>query len=375
MIPLFKVFMHAAAKEHVAAVLDSGYIGQGSAVEAFENELKTLLGAPVLTVNSCTSALDLALHLIGIGPGDQVITTAQTCTATNGVIVRRGAIPVWADIDPVTGLIDPRSVEAVIGAIAPEAKAIMAVDWGGAPCDYDTLKSFGIPVIEDAAHALLARYKDQPIAESGGDYVCWSFQAIKHLTTGDGGALKTPPDQMERARLLRWYGLDRRSKASFRCEQNIEEVGYKYHMNDIAAAIGLANVDSMPEIVGTHQQHAAFYEARFSGLDPAFVSRPPRCFRGYDHESAWWLYTLCVNDRAAFSQWMADRGIETSPVHARNDRHTAFASVAQGIGPLPGLDHFAAHEIAIPVGWWLSPEDLERIVVAVIGYAAAQEKL
>lgn len=349
MIPLFKVSMNPEAVGAVGDVLLSGYIGQGPKVEQFEAALQHLLElpAPPLTVSSCTAALDLALHLIGVGPGDEVITTPVTCTATNSPIVTRGARPVWADVDPHTGLIDPQDVAR---KITRRTRAIMAVDWGGALCDYDALKRFGLPVIQDAAHSLTAGV--------GGDYVCWSFQAIKHLTTGDGGALWTPAADLERARLLRWYGLDRRSKADFRCEQNIQEVGYKAHMNDVAATIGLANITRTPEIVAAHRANAAHYHAALEGAP--HVTRPP-----WDGDSSWWLYTLLVEDRAGFMRHLAERGVASSPVHARNDTHDAFRFPN---GPLPGVDHFASRNVAIPVGWWLSAAEREQIVEAVCAW-------
>lgn len=353
-IDLFRVAMSPEAKKRVAEVLTPDangriYCGQGEQVEAFEGALMDLLDlpAPPLTTNSCTSAIDLALHLIGVGPGDAVITTPMTCTATNSPIVTRGAVPVWADVDPYTGLIDPADVAR---KLTPHVKAIMAVDWGGALCDYGALKETGLPVIQDAAHHLTTPQ---------GDYATYSFQAIKFLTTGDGGALWCPPDQLERARLLRWYGLDRRSKADFRCEQDITEVGYKYQSNDIAAAIGLANIGMARENIRKCQANAAYYDQHIESYE---VSRAP-----LDPQSACWLYTLLMDDRPGFIAHMADRGIACSPVHARNDQHTAFHFLG---GPLPGVDHFAARNVAIPVGWWLSNADREQIVDAVRAWGA-----
>jgi len=391
--------MSSKAADRVREVLESGYIGQGEVVERFEAEFGRLVGAPYppLSVNSGTSALDLALHLIGVEPGDEVISTPMTCTATNTVIVNRRAKIVWADIDPITGLIDPEDVGR---KITRRTKAIMAVDWAGRPCDYRALKEYGIPVVEDAAHALLAQIDGASIATAGGDYVCWSFQAIKHLTTGDGGALLPPADQLERGRLLRWYGLDRRSTKSFRCEQNITEAGYKYQMNDINASIGLANLEFAECAVAACRANAAWYHRRLGGVDAEQVSGF-RCqvsredgeevsgFRGQisgehgvdaitlpppDPGSAWWLYTLLVPDRDRFIAFMEDAGIEASPVHARNDRHTGFQQVSgfrdqvSGNDALPGVDRFAAHEVAIPVGWWLRVEERERVAEAVSGW-------
>lgn len=351
MIPLFKVAMSPEAPARVAEVLTSGYIGQGEQVERFEAALQELLGtpAPPLTTNSCTSAIDLALHLIGVGPGDAVLTTPVTCTATNSPIVTRGAVPFWVDVDPLTGLIDPAKIEQALwkASINYRPAAIMAVDWGGALCDYKVLRSFGSPVIQDAAHSLTAG--------TGGDYVTWSFQAIKHLTTGDGGALWCPPEQLERARLLRWYGLDRRSKADFRCEQNIQEVGYKYHMNDIAAVIGLANIGGVRGLIEEHRANAEAYGRHLKNIPG--VALPQQ-----NDRSAWWLYTLLAEDRQGFTSYLADHGIAASPVHARNDTHRAFRYPN---GPLPGVDHFASRNVAIPVGWWLSADDWQHIIKTV----------
>lgn len=348
-IPLFNVTMAPDAALRVAAVLGSGYIGQGPRCEEFEAALAPVLGtpAPPLLLNSCTSAIDLALHLIGVGPGDEVVTTPMTCTATNSPIVTRGARPVWADIDPATGLIDPADVAQ---KLTPATKAILAVDWGGAPCDYAALRSFGLPVIQDAAHG--------PSGGARGDYICWSFQAIKHLTTGDGGALWCPPEQLERARLLRWYGLDRRSKADFRCEQRITEVGYKYQSNDIAAAIGLANLPGLDARRQAARTNAYAYHLAFAGQP--YVRETPWC-----DDSSYWLYTLLVPDRAGFIAHLADWGIASSPVHARNDLHPAFDFPA---GPLPGVDIFAASNVAIPVGHWLTAADVDAIIQAVLAW-------
>lgn len=356
------------------------YLGQGKKVDAFEEKLKAFLQSEqdVLTVNSCTSALDLALHLTDVipemapeGTSKTVVTTPMTCTATNSPIVTRGAAILWADVDPITGLIDARSVkEAVEEGIewsGRPPKAIMAVDWAGRLCDYGALRGAagGIPIIQDAAHSFGAELGGMPMMKRmHGDYVCFSFQAIKTLTTGDGGALICPnTEQTERARLLRWYGLDRRGKADFRCEQMIEEVGYKYHMNDIAAGIGLVNIYDVPDTLWIHRNNAETYRTILAGHSQFLI--PPQ-----DDGSAWWLFTLLVSDRDSFIAYLKERGIAASPVHARNDTHPAFKRVAlNGKKRLPGVDYFAAHEVAIPAGWWLQNEDKLRVLDAVLGWA------
>lgn len=360
MIPLFKVYMHPEAKLDVADVLDSGYIGQGPQVERFEADLQKFLGCPVppLTVNSGTSALDLAYHLIGIGPGDSIVSTPMSCTATNNPLALRGANIVWADVNKYTGLIDHVDVAR---KITWKTKAIVAVDWGGQPCQYNELRKFGIPVVQDAAHSFGAHYNGNPICMSGGTHVCFSFQAIKHLTTGDGGCLMPPVDQIERGRLLRWFGFDRRSKADFRCSQTIPECGFKYQMNDIAAAIGIRNLQSMPSVIGRHRDNAKVYHGAFRNLRKIVppIDSP---------QSSWWLYTLIMPTEEARDRFMVfanERGFVASPVHARNDKHPPLAFPS---GPLPGVDYFSSHEVAIPVHWDVSQANIETIVEAVFDF-------
>jgi dTDP-4-amino-4,6-dideoxygalactose transaminase len=356
-IPLFKVFMAPDAKDRAGVTLDSGYVGEGPRVQEFEQAFAELVGfssRPPLALNSCTSALDLACHLTGVGLGDEVITTPMTCTATNGVLVNRGARIVWADVDPLTGLIDPADVAR---KITRRTRAIMAVDWAGRSCDYRALRFFGQPVIQDAAHNLFID------PENCGHYVAWSFQAIKHLTTGDGGALLVPAGQYNRGRLLRWYGLDRTSSADFRCSQDIKEAGFKYHMNDIAASIGLANLPHVAELVAHHRENAAWFSQSLQGVPG--ITLPPA-----DPGSSWWLYCLLADDRASLIDHLASRGISASPVHRRNDTHPAFYYPN---GPLPGVDHFADHEVAIPVGWWISENDRGRIVAAVLEWSHSRQ--
>lgn len=372
-IPVFKVLTSPAAAAGVAAVLASGYLGQGERCEELEQAFGAVVDAPEppLFVNSCTSAIDLALHLIGVGALDEVITTPITCTATNSHLVHRGATIVWADVDPLTGNLDPTSVAKLI---TPRTRAVIAVDWAGRPCDYDALRRAapGLPIIEDAAHAFRAKRLGRSIAvrehyahvgavPQGGDYVCWSTQAIKHLTTGDGGFLQTPPEQLERARLLRWYGLDRRSGADFRCAQEIGEVGYKYQANDLAAAIGLANLPLAVEAVARSREHAAYYCRRLAAV-------PGVAFPDYDPGCSYWLFTLVVPDRASLMAWLAARGIASSQVHARNDKHTAFKAASVTRCSLFGVDYFDAHQVSIPCGWWVTEAEREEIADAIVAW-------
>jgi dTDP-4-amino-4,6-dideoxygalactose transaminase len=349
-IPLFKVAMSPDAGPAVSAVLASGYIGQGPKVDAFELAIQKELGferRPIAT-NSCTSALDLAYELIGIKEGDYVVSTPVTCTATNAPLVNRGARILWADVDPRTGLIDPQYVSDLCGKYA--VKAIVAVDWAGAYCDYDALEQMGPPVVEDAAHMYL------PGGFTGGDnigdYVCHSYQAIKHLTCADGGSIHVPRRDEKLAELLRWYGLDRKSSASFRCAQIAPVAGFKYHMNDVAAAIGLANINLARENVEASRSCARFYHANL----------PDGIERSTSPDGACWIYCVLVDNQESFIRHLGSKGIEASPVHARNDKHPAMRGAKWS--KLYGVDLFCSREVAIPCGWWVTEEDRNRVVEA-----------
>lgn len=383
MVDLFRPYMAPHAGARVADLLkyrDDGrmFIGQGAQVDLFERALKKTLDATqdVITTNSGTSALDLAMHIAGVGPGKTVIATPMTCSASNSPVYTKFARIIWADVDPSTGLISPESVsdrvEWCARHLGQAPAAIIAVDWGGKLCDYPALfqaaavEMFGrrwqVPIIQDAAHSFLATEDGVPGAQSGADFICYSFQAIKHLTTVDGGALicKTP-ENTERARLLRWYGLDRTQGDSFRCSQDIQEPGFKYHMNDVAAAIGLANIADVEQIVADHRYNATYYDNKLSKADGQAIVLPAP-----DEGSSWWLYTLCVGNRDAFIEFMKARGVDCSQVHRRNDVHPGFTRRTYGHMSLPGVDYFADHEVAIPVGWWLTEQDRQQVVTAVL---------
>lgn len=357
MINLFKVRMSDDSSSMVKDVLESGYVGQGPKVEQFENLLFEELKSDIrpITVNSCTSAIDLALHLCNVNPGDEVISTPQTCFASQVGIINRHANIRWADINPITGLIDPNSVEKLI---TKKTKAIIAVNWAGKFCDYSRLKSFGVPVIEDAAHtwdSFLDVYVDR------GDYICYSFQAIKFLTCSDGGLLITPKEKEEDARLLRWYGLDRTKNESFRCTQNIKRAGFKYHMNDVCAAIGITNIPEARQSVLDHRKNAKYYCE--SLRDCSSITIPD-----YDETCSYWLYSLLVEKgtKEHFMEYLKENNIASSPVHYRNDRYDCTSKFSED--ELKGVDEFSAKQVSIPVGWWLTEIDKKHIVEVIKKY-------
>lgn len=350
-------------------VLWSGYVGQGPQVGRFEAALSGVTGNKhVLTVNSGTSAIQLALRLAGVR-GGSVITTPMTCAATAMPILAEGARIIWADIGSGTGNIDPADVER---KIAPDTRAILAVHWGGQPCDTDALtevaRRYGIPVIADAAHALGAAWDGFPIGSFTTDFTCFSLQAIKHITTVDGGILTTrTAEDYQRGKLLRWYGIDRETeRADARIEADIAEWGYKFHMNDVAATIGLAQLRHLSSVLRAQRANAAFYDKVLDGFPVGRQSVPAKA------EGAWWLYTLLLPNRRIreeFQAWMTEREIQVSQVHARLDGHSCFREFRAG--PLPGVDSFYDRMCCIPVHWALSEQERQRVADAVTGFYEA----
>lgn len=350
MIPLFKVGMSAGrAAEKVAGVLSSGFIGQGPIVERFEDALQEALQTETrpVTVNSCTSAIDLALELCGVDQNSEVIATPQTCFASNVHIIHRKAKIRWADIDPLTGLIDPASVARLVNK---KTKAIVAVNWAGKFANYGALKAFGVPVIEDAAHTWDS-FCGKDIER--GDYICYSFQAIKFLTTGDGGMLVCPPEKEAEARILRWYGLDRTKNESFRCTQNITRVGFKYHMNDISAAIGLSNIP-------VANRNVVFARQNSQHLIKT-VKNPLLTLPDWDETCSYWLFSMHVKPglKDDFMKYLAERRIASSPVHYRNDKYDSTIVFAEGA--LPGVDMFTETQVCIPNGFWVTAANIRYI--------------
>jgi dTDP-4-amino-4,6-dideoxygalactose transaminase len=362
MIPLFKVAMNPEADKAVGKVLNSGFIGQGEVVEMFEFQLEQCFNNSYLvTVNSGTSALHLALRLIKDKHPDKkyIISTPLTCTATNWAILAAGFEIIWADIEPNTLNICPLSVAK---SVTPLVAAVMVVHWGGAAADVKKIKSLtGLHIIEDCAHAFGSYYELPATLEentkvgNSGNYCCFSFQAIKHLTTGDGGMLILPnEEEYKKAKLLRWYGIDREGdRKDFRCEEPIKDWGYKFHMNDINAAIGIENLKIVGDNIRRHINNAGFYDYWLNEYAPKINTLY------YDEGSAYWIYSILVEERDNFQKAMKDRGVMCSQVHERNDLHPC---VSRYRTELPNLEKVIGKLSSLPVGWWVTDEDREYIV-------------
>jgi perosamine synthetase len=363
--PLFRV--HVPVEDSIKKikdVLNSGFINEGVQVKKFQDELKKFLGVRnLILTNSCTSALTLALKLSGVGPGTEVITSPMTCIATNTPIINLGAKIVWADIHPENGSINHQDIEKKINN---KTKAILFVNWAGTPCELEKIDKIGVKfkinTIQDSAHSFGATWNEN-CTSNYTDFTCFSFQAIKHLSTGDGGALICRDDKTSiLANKLKWFGLDRNTtkdeKGNWigqRWNENIvfEEVGYKFNMNNISAAIGLSQMKYISDLLNIHRRNASIYSDIFSGSDLIKKIKVPQ-----NATSSYWVYT-CIfngseNERNRLIENLNLEGIEAGLVHLPNDIYSAFKKSKTS---LPGTRAFSSTQISLPCGWWLSEKD------------------
>jgi dTDP-4-amino-4,6-dideoxygalactose transaminase len=354
-IPLFKVFL-APEKDlmpRLRDVLYSGQISEGEPVYEFERRFSSFVGlSNVLSFYSGTAALHTALLLAGVQPGDEVISTAMTAEPTNMAIRHAGGKIVWADVDPVNGNLTATSIAERLTA---RTRAIMVVHYGGIPAPMDSIRvvadQAGIPVIEDAAHALGARYGNRPIGTSSA-YTMFSLQAIKHMTTVDGGMLACKdPDDLPKGRTLRWFGIDRQVS---RTEVDVSNVGYKYHMNNVNATIGLVQLDHIAPLIERHIANGRYFDTALLGIPGLKL-----CSWDEKAEPSYWFYTVLAERRDDLARYLTEHGIANSQAHKRNDLHSVFASSRR---ELPGLDSFYPRMLHIPCGWWVTNEDRELIV-------------
>ncbi|MCC3158801.1 DegT/DnrJ/EryC1/StrS family aminotransferase [Hymenobacter sp. 15J16-1T3B] len=361
-ISLFSTFVHPSATQRVTDVLATTMLSEGRLVKEFESRLSSDLGmVNPAALNSGTSALHLAMEVAGVGPGDEVILSPQTFIASAICVVQVGAKPVFADIHYENGNINPADIEH---RITPRTKAIMAVHWGGYPCDMAEIKAIAerhnLLVIEDAAHAPGATYQGQAIG-SISDFTCFSFQAIKHLTTGDGGALcARDPEKAREVFRRRWFGIDRANSPVNEVgerEYDLSDVGYKYHLSDYAAALGLANLEGFWDRMDVRRARVQQYREGLQNVPGLthFVHQT-------DRESANWLFGFHVENRLAFIRALKSRGVASSVVHDGIDKNTLFGGKRH---ELVNQRRFDETQIHVPLHDALTAEQVAYIVDAI----------
>lgn len=360
-IPLFMPHVPPNAGNEVMDTLSSRWLGQGPKVDAFEAEFSRRFaeGREALAVGSGTDALHLAYLMAGISEGDEVLVPLFTCTATNIPLLYMGAVPVFVDVEPGTLNM---SVEDARNRISDRTKAIICVHYGGLPCDltglHELADEYGIPVIEDAAHALGASFQGVPIGAYS-QFTMFSFQAIKHITTGDGGMLTLmDANQRNLGESLRWFGIDRAKKQAGAWENDITDVGYKYQMTDIAAGMGLAALEDWDSNIALRKSLLEQYLVDLDGISGLEVLSKPIEGRGH----AAWLMTVSVENRRGLQRKLLEHGIEANQVHYRNDRYSIFGGRRRDF---PMMDLLEPNYLVLPMHTRMSTQDVTRIAQVV----------
>lgn len=362
-------------EEEIAAVTDtlrSGWITTGPKTKRFEEEFAGYIGAEgALALNSCTAGLHVALATLDVRLGDEVITTPMTFCASVNVIEHVGATPVLVDVEPDTLTIDPKKIEA---AITPRTRAIMPVHFAGHPADMNQImelaKANYLYVIEDAAHALPAKYEGQFIGTIG-DFTAFSFYATKNLTTAEGGMLTGVPGQLDRARVFSLHGMSRdawkRYSATGSWFYEVILPGFKYNMTDIQAALGLVQLERLEAMQRRRRAIMERYTAAFSELPEV---QPPT--ERQNVESAWHLYVLRLQlrqltiDRAQFIEELKQRNIGTSvhfiPVHLHPYYRHKYRW-QQNAFPVTYQEY--QRMLSLPLHPGLSDQDVDDVINAV----------
>lgn len=371
--PLFKVYLEKEdALSQLEKVFNSGFINEGMQVNQLKSELHKVFDTEyVVPMNSCTSALTVAMRLAGVSAGKNVVTSPMTCIASNTPIINLGADIKWADVDCETGMV---TAQTITDQIDENTVAVLFVNWGGVPAElieiWEACKKRGVKLIQDAAHAFMAEFNGKPINHFA-DYTCYSFQAIKHFTCGDGGAL-TCIDETEysAAQKLKWFGYDRENakdeKGNWKAQQADAdifegEVGYKFNMNNVAAAIGLAQLPKIAGIIAKHRRNAHYYDEIFASSNKIKpITRPEGA------NPSFWVYTCILADdidRDNVIDELAKVGVHSGQVHVPNDDYSCFDRYRQD---LPGVRRFAKHQISIPCGWWITEEMAKDIAAKML---------
>jgi dTDP-4-amino-4,6-dideoxygalactose transaminase len=359
--------------EDVARTLRGGWAGTGPRVKEFQSAFAKYIGAErAVAVGSCTAALHLAMVAAGIGEGDEVITTPLTFAATANAVVHSGAVPVFADVDPISMNIDPAEVER---RISPRTRAILPVHYAGRPCDMDALRlvahRYGLLLIEDAAHAIESRYRGRKVG-SLGDISCFSFYVTKNISTIEGGMLCTNREDIaSKAQILALHGMSADAWARFSDRgykhYDVIYTGFKYNMTDVQAALGLHQLARIDEWLQRREVIWGRYDEAFRDL-PCRIPAPPEA----DTVHARHLYTLQIDraeagiSRDDFMMSMHQAGIGCG-VHYRALHTQPFYRKQFGHRPedFPIANTLGEQTVSIPLSQHLSDAEVERVISAV----------
>ncbi|MHB0997838.1 MAG: DegT/DnrJ/EryC1/StrS family aminotransferase [Armatimonadota bacterium] len=347
-VRLFKPSIKEETISSVSDVLRSGWLGMGPKTAEFEKEFAKYVSAPCcLTTSSGTSALHLALKILQIPTGANVITTPITFISTNHTILYENLVPVFADVEPETGNLDIKSVESMINE---NTGAIIIVHYGGNPCALDEFyslsKKYGIPIIEDCAHACGSYYYDRPIG-SHDTLQAFSFDPTKNLTTGGGGALTFRSENyIDRLKCLRYMGTNKDSFTRFGDggrnydrEYSVVDVGFRYHMNDIAAAIGLAQMKYLDQDNLRRKEIVDVYRSELADVPGLKLLATD-----LNHKSSNFLFAVLAESRNALMDKLKENGIGTAVHFKRCDKYPMYKTQE-----LPNAEYFSNYTLSLPM--------------------------
>ncbi len=376
MIPIARPWMGEEEAGAARRAILSGWVTQGPEVAAFEREFAAVVGAPhACAVSSCTTALHLALHALGVGPGDEVVTVSHSFIASANAVRYCGAVPVFVDVRLETFNVDPDLVEA---AITPRTKAILAVHQLGMPCDLGRIveiaKRRGLAVVEDAACALGSEIRWdgawERVGRPRGDVACFSFHPRKLLSTGDGGMLTTSDAGLdETLRRLRQHGMSVPDTVRHASAQVVFEaypvLGFNYRMTDIQAAIGREQLKRLPAIVARRRALAARYGEQLRDIDAVAAPAEPEWAR-----SNWQSYAVRLAaglDQRAVMQRLLDEGVSTRRGVMNAHREAAYAvpGTWRAAGPLSRSEEAQDTAIILPLYHQMTESDQDRVVAAL----------
>jgi len=367
MLPVSRPSIGSEELEEVKKVFDTGWLGLGAAVYEFENKIKKYLGAKnVIAVNTGTTALHIALDAFGITEGDEVIVPSLTFCACIQVITALRSTPVFCEVDPDTLNID---IEDVRKKITPKTKAIIPVHYCGNACDMDSLLDIGrkhsILIVEDAAHAFGSSYKGKKIG-SFGDVTCFSFDPIKNITCGEGGAVVCSDDAIaEEIRRKRILGIDKDTWHRYKNERSwsyeVTTQGYRYHMSNINAAIGLAQLRKLNEFIEKKKNIVETYNKAFGNL------RGIKILNWNQNETAPFTYIIRVLDgrRDEMMDFLSEKGVATGVHYIANHIQPYFSRYAQ---PMPVTETIWKEILTLPLYYDMTEKDVDLVIQSVIDF-------
>ena len=346
------------AIQSIKKVFSGRWIGQGPLVDKLETifSKKFANNMSSVAVGSGTDALHLSYILSNIKKNDEIICPVFTCTATNIPLLYLGAKIKFADVNPKTLNIDIASVKKLI---TKKTKAIVFVNYGGLPCDISELvilaKKNNLILIQDAAQSLGAYYKNKPITYYA-DFTIFSFQAIKQISSGDGGMLVLRNKKLlKKAKRIRWFGIDRLAKQGGTWENDIKEIGYKYQMTDIGAALLLESIKEFRKIKIHRKKIFEIYLKKLSKNKNITIVND-KDIKGHAH----WLFTIILDKKDYLQKKLRQKGIETNQVHFRNDRYSIFKKFTKNI-KFKKMDSIENKYLVLPIHTKMKINDAKYI--------------